>query len=168
MSNKAVGRKAETAVVILDFGPINDVPDKAPAPPMNLADPHLAFDDVLPANFFSMERLQEWLAERGAESRILTVIGASVEFVYDPEKGVETGEWKPCLSFEETATMLVINVSRGKQLKKLTNSPFMQDWANIGRVSIRPGIADGKAQIVISRPPITAEEADRINEGLFG
>lgn len=167
MSNKnAATTKAETAVTVTSFHPVNDVPDKAPAPSMDLSNPHLSFDDVLPANYFSMERVQEWLGERGAESRVLTVTGASVEFVYDPEKGVDTGEWKPCLSFEDTATMLVINVSRGKQLKKMTGSPFLRDWAKIGRIAIRPGIADGKAQIVIGHVPIVASD-DELNEALF-
>ena len=100
-----------------------------------------------------MEDLELWLEERSAESRILTVIGCTLEFVHDPEKGVETGDWKPCLSFEETATMLVVNKSRGMQLKKLTNSPFLRDWAKAGRIAIRPGIANGKAQIVIAAAP---------------
>lgn len=143
----------ETAVVVASFHPINDVPDKAPAPQLNLDDPNLAFDDVLPSNYFSMEDLELWLEERSAESRILTVIGCTLEFVHDPEKGVETGEWKPCLSFEETATMLVVNKSRGMQLKKLTRSPFLRDWAKAGRIAIRPGIANGKAQIVIAAAP---------------
>lgn len=140
--------------VVVDFSPINPVPEKAPAPPIDLQNPFLSFDDVLPANYFSMERLQEWLDEREAESRILTISAASMEYVFDPEKGVESGEWKPCLSFAETATMLVINVSRGKQLKAITGSPFMKDWGASGRqVAIKPGIADSKAQIIIKPIP---------------
>lgn len=153
MKNSTKAKTEETAVVVASFHPINDVPDKAPAPQLNLDDPNLAFDDVLPSNYFSMEDLELWLEERSAESRILTVIGCTLEFVHDPEKGVETGDWKPCLSFEETATMLVVNKSRGMQLKKLTRSPFLRDWAKAGRIAIRPGIANGKAQIVIAAAP---------------
>jgi hypothetical protein len=133
----------------LVFGPTNDVPDKAPKPQMDLTNPLLSFDDVLPSNYFSMEDLQMWLEERDAVSRVLTVTGCTVEYVYDPEKGEESGDWKPCLGFEETATLLVINKSRGMQLKKLTRSPFLKDWAEAGQVTLRPGIANGKAQIVI-------------------
>ena len=153
MKNKTNAKNEETAVALASFHPINDVPDKAPAPQLNLDDPNLAFDDVLPSNYFSMEDLELWLEERSAESRILTVIGCTLEYVHDPEKGVESGDWKPCLSFEETATMLVVNKSRGMQLKKLTNSPFLRDWAKAGRIAIRPGIANGKAQIVIAAAP---------------
>jgi hypothetical protein len=140
----------EKALAVIDFNPINNVPDKAPAPQMDLTNPNLSYDDVLPSNYFSMEELEIWLAERDAESRILTVTGCTMEYVYDPEKGETTGEWKPCLSFAETATMLVINKTRGMQLKKLTGSPFLKDWVKVGAIAIKPGIANGKAQIVIT------------------
>lgn len=168
MSKKSSKDKTEetavgdAALTLANFQPVNDVPDKAPAPQVDLTNPHLAYDDVLPSNYFSMEELERWLEERSAESRILTVIGCSVEYVYDPEKGEESGDWKPCLSFEETATMLVINKTRGQQLKKLTNSPFLRDWAKVGQIAIKPGIANGKAQIVITAvDAMTAEELDK-------
>lgn len=135
---------------IVNFRPTGDVPDKAPAPKIDLDNPNLSFDDVLQSNYFSMESLQTWLEERDAESRVLTVTGCSVEFVYDPEKGVESGEWKPCLSFAETETLLVINRSRGEMLKRISGSPFLASWAKVGQVAIKPGIANGKAQIVIA------------------
>ena len=154
----------EKALAVVDFNPINHVPDKAPAPQMDLSNPNLSFDDVLPSNYFSMEELEVWLEERNAESRVLTVTGCTMEYVYDPEKGEATGDWKPCLSFAETATMLVINKTRGMQLKKLTNSPFLKEWANAGRIAIKPGIANGKAQIIISALPhgFTGEEIDEM------
>jgi hypothetical protein len=159
--------KEETAAAIIDFQPVNDVPTKAHAPQMDLSNPNLSFDDVLPANYFSMEDLEIWLEERNAESRILTVTGCSVEYVYDPEKGEETGDWKPCLSFAETGAMLVINKSRGQQLKKLTRSPFLKDWENVGQIAIKPGIANGKAQIIIQSLPSNID-SDELNEQLFG
>lgn len=169
---------------VANFGPTLIVPDKAPALKIDIFNPDLSFDDVLPSNYFSMERLNEWLEEREAESRILTVAGASMEFVYDPEKGIEAGEWKPCLSFEETETLLVINLSRGQQLKKMTGSPFVRDWTTIGQVAIKPGIANGKAQIVFAPipgqgkgngngkrtvdPDLAKKSAQELNEDLFG
>jgi hypothetical protein len=158
--------KPETAVgnaslMLANFQPLNDVPDKAPAPQLDLTNPNLAFDDVLPSNYFSMEELELWLEERSADSRILTVTGCTMEYVYDPEKGEATGEWKPCLSFEETATMLVVNKTRGMQLKKLTKSPFLRDWANVGQIAIKPGIGNGKAQIIITAvPTMTGKDVD--------
>ena len=112
---------------------------------------------------------------REAESRILTITGCSCEFVYDPSRGEESGSWKLCLSFAETGTMLVINKSRGQQLKRLTKSPFLKDWANAGQIAIKPGIANGKAQIVIDRVPgqasgngkLAEKSLDELNEELF-
>jgi hypothetical protein len=120
--------------------------------------------DKQPSNYFSMEPLEQWLGEHGAESRVLTIAGASTEFVYDPEKGIETGEWKPCLSFAETQTMLVINVTRNQQMKKLTGSAFLREWAKAGQIAIKPGIGNGKAQIVITAVPkeYTGEEIDEM------
>jgi len=155
MNNQQTTQQTGMAVAVANFQPLNDVPNKAPVPQMDLSNPNLSFDDVLPSNYFSMEDLQLWLEEREAESRVLTLTGCTIEYVYDPERGEETGGWKPCLSFAETATMLVINKSRGLQLKKLTNSPFLKDWAQVGQVAIKPGITNGKAQIIIERVPGT-------------
>ena len=46
------------------------------------------------------------------------------------------------------------------QLKKLTKSPFLREWAKAGRVAIKPGIANGKAQIVITALPAGFTEAE--------
>ena len=162
-NSKAVKPKEETAVsplatngtatTVANFAPVNDVPDKAPAPQVDWTNPDLSFDDVLPSNYFSMEELALWLEERGAESRILTVTSCTIEYVYDPEKGEASGDYKPCLSFEETATMLVINKTRGMQLKRRTRSPFLREWARAGLIAIKPGIANGKAQIILVDVP---------------
>ena len=63
--------------------------------------------------------------------------------------------------------MLVINKSRGQQLKKLTRSPFLKDWENVGQIAIKPGIANGKAQIIIQSLPSNID-SDELNEQLFG
>ena len=60
--------KEETALTVASFHPTNDVPDKPPIPQMDLDNPNLSFDDVLPSNYYSMEDLQIWLDERGRES----------------------------------------------------------------------------------------------------
>lgn len=160
--NETKAAADDKALAVIDFNPINNVPDKAPAPQMDLTNPNLSYDDVLPSNYFSMEELEQWLEERNAESRILTVTGCTVEFVYDPEKGEASGDWKPCLSFAETATMLVINKTRGMQMKKVTGSPFLKEWAKASQIAIKPGIANGKAQIVIAAAAktYTNEEID--------
>lgn len=45
-------------------------------------------------------------------------------------------------------------------------SARMMDWAKVGRIAIRPGIADGKAQIVIGHVPVDMTD-EQLNEALF-
>lgn len=165
-----MAKKTEgTDLTVVDFSPTLDVPENAPPLPVDVQSEALSFDDLFPENFFSMEALQAWLNERGAESRLLGVTGASIELLFDPssEKPAD-GRWLPCLSFKETSTKLVVNKTRANQLRKLTGSPLMKDWAKVGAISIYAGIDNGKAQICIKRPPMTSAELDQFNKELFG
>lgn len=137
---------------VINFAPTLEVEDTAPALKVDVNNPDLAFDDVLPSNFLSMEGLQRWLNEREAESRVLTVSHVSVELLYDPKKGEKPkdGEWKPVLWFEETESGLVINKTRGEQLNKIAGSPLLARWREIGTVALTVGIFGGKAQIGIA------------------
>ena len=148
------------------------VPDNAPPMPAWASNPQASYDDALPSRYMSLERLGEWLDERQAESRVLTVTNVTCELLYDPEKEEpKDGEWKPCLHFDETTELLVINKSRGQQLKKLANSPMLASWAKVGTVALKAGIANSKAQIVISRVPTTGNADDvaaAANADLFG
>jgi hypothetical protein len=161
------------------FSPSVDVPDSAPVMPEGwVNNPNLSMDDVLPSNFISMEGLQQWLDDRDAEARVLTVIGVSIELLYDPAKDKpENGEWKPCLSFAETPSMLVVNKTRAQQLSAIARSPLLRHWAKVGQIAIRPGIGNGKAQVIIEPVPgdaSTARNGDSetdlndLNEELFG
>ncbi|MCP5101254.1 MAG: hypothetical protein GY943_37390 [Chloroflexi bacterium] len=146
-----MSKKKELATV--NFSPIATIPDDAPPIPFDVTNPALSLDDVLPSNFISMEGLQRWLDDRNAESRILTVTAVTIELLYDPERAKpENGEWKPCLSFVETPSMLVINKTRAEQLSRLVKSPLLANWADAGQIAIKPGIGNGKAQIIIQRP----------------
>ena len=104
----------------------------------------------------SLAVLEQWLEERNAESRVLTVTACTVEYLFDPQvdKNGESGEWKPVLWFAETDTGLVINKTRSGQLRHMTGSPLLAAWAHVGQITIKPGIGNGKAQIVISPVPV--------------
>ena len=157
-----------TNLTVVDFSPTFEVPDKAPTMPIDTSNPNISFDDLFPENFFSMDALQHWLAERGAESRALTVTGASMELLYDPSnEKPEDGRWLPCLSFAETTTKLVINKTRGNQLRKLTGSPLLAKWADVGPICLAVGVDGGKAMICIKRLP-EGETLDDFNASLFG
>jgi hypothetical protein len=143
------------------FSPIQPVPDNAPPPPVSLDNPNLSAGDLLVENYFGMESLQSWLDVRNAESRLLTITAVTVEFLFDPQTDPRgsSGQWKPVLWFAETSTGLVINKTRSEQLRRLTGSPLLGAWARVGVVAIKPGIANGHAQIVITAVPSAQEPA---------
>lgn len=162
-----------TDLAVINFSPTLEVPDNAPPMPIDPSNEAVSFDDLFPANFFSMEDLANWLTERKAESRILTVTGASMELLFDPAtEKPKDGRWLPCLSFEETSTKLVINKSRGNQLRRMTGSPLFKAWAHVGQIAIKAGIENGKAQIVIERVPTQSagpeESLEDFNKSMFG
>jgi hypothetical protein len=140
------------------IAPTLDVPRAAPEPQFDLADPDLNFADVFPENFFSLEGLQTIVDEIGGPL-VLTATACTVEYVFNPEKGENSGEWRPVLSFEETDTKLVLNKTRGRTVMQLARSPLVKNWGKIGRVAIRPAIRDGHAQIVIEPAPAEKEPA---------
>ncbi len=146
----------QTALTILDFTNTIEVPANAPKPPAWMFDENASIDDALPQRFMSMEALEEWLQDRHAESRILTITAITCELLYDGaegEKAAAAGEWKPVLWFEETETGLVINKTRGQQMKKLANSPLLKHWAKVGQIALKVGVFNGKAQIGITAVP---------------
>ena len=164
-------------VAVRTFEPLQEVPAQAPKPPTDLDNPNLSADDILTENYFSMAALEAWLEDRDAESRVLTVTGCSVEYLYDPQKDKDgvNGEWKPVLWFADTDTGLVINKSRSAMLRQITGSPLLAAWAQAGTIAIRPGIANGKAQIVIAPVEVAASNGnlpkeygiEEANEDLF-
>ena len=156
-------------LAVVNFAPTLEVPDNAPPLPVDVGNQHLTVDDLFPENFLSMAGLERWLNERNAESRVLTVTAVSMELLYDPSNGEKPkdGTWRPCLSFAETDSKLVINKSRAEMLSAMVQSPLIAAWAKVGAIAIKPGIANGKAQIVITRPPAAAD-IDDINADLFG
>ena len=157
-------------LVVIDFSPTLEIPNDAPIMMIDPTNQAVSFDDLFPEQFMSMAVLQDWLAERQAESRLLTVSGASMELLFDPStEKPSDGRWLPCLSFEETSTKLVINKTRGNQLRRLTGSPLLAKWATIGMVALSVGVDNGKAMICIKLPPTEGKESlEEFNKELFG
>lgn len=146
----------QTALTVTNFQNVIDVPDIAPAPPAWMLDENASIDDAIPQRFLSMESLQEWLNDRQAESRILTVTAVTCELLYDGSEGdkaAKDGEWKPVLWFAETESGLVINKTRGQQMKELTRSPLLKHWPKVGQVALKVGVFNGKGQIGITAVP---------------
>ena len=50
---------------------------------------------------------------------------------------------------------------RARAVMDLARSPFARDWGGIGQIAIKPGIKDGRAQIVIEPAPDGGESAKK-------
>jgi hypothetical protein len=140
------------------------VPETAPAPTFDLDNPKLTFVNLFPENFFSLEGLQ-LIVDEGGGPLVLTVSGCTVEYVYNPENGENSGSWKPCLSFNEVPTRLVLNKTRARAVMDLVRSPFVRDWGGIGQIANKPAIKDGHAQIVIESVPENGRKGSRKKNG---
>ena len=131
-----------------------EVPEGAKPKPDLIWDENTTVDDLAPPRFFGLEAMQESFRLRSkasgerVESMVLTIAGISQEYLCDPDRPKE-GDWKVCLSFEETPTMLVLNKTRLQQMSQITGSPFPMSWVTYGKISLRPGLFNGKGQIGI-------------------
>lgn len=175
---------SENLPAIVDFSPLYPVPEGAPPMPFDVTNSYLSADLIpsLNANFMSATRLREWLNERDADSRTVTVTGVSVELVYNPLEGEtpDKGEWKPCLSFAETPEMLVVNIPRRKQLERLTQSSLLARWAEVGQTMLMVTGEPPTHQITIMAVPGSTrpnrrngngrsrQTVSQINDELFG
>lgn len=164
-----------TLPAVTDFKNVIEVGNNAPPPPAWMFDENASIEDLLASKFLSMEVLKEWLKDRRAQARILTIKGLSCELLFDPSKGEseKDGEWKPVLWFDEIESGLVLNKTRQFHMKKVTGSPLAKAWAKVGRVvGLNVDIHEGKAQIGIEAPPMSKEDFEQqmadANELLFG
>ena len=154
-------------------------PEKAPIPAFDPGD----------ANYFDMFAPQYYnpvqaLMKEGGGPLLLQVENVAVEYVYNPEHGEDSGEWKPVVHFLSDGPALVLNQTRAKVLMKATRSIHVGDWQRVGWLEVAAGIENGKAQLVIvpSDAPGEATHAsadssgdnggntaiDELNEELFG
>ncbi len=67
-----------------------------------------------------------------------------VEYVYNPEHGEDSGEWKPVVHFVGSGPALVLNQTRAKVLMKATRSIHVDDWQRVGWLELRPVLRTGK------------------------
>ena len=158
-----------------------NTPDKAPMPDF---DPKEAnYFDMFAPQYYNLETVQALMKEGGGPL-LLQVEQVIVEYVYNPEHGEDSGEWKPVVHFVGSGPALVLNQTRAKVLMKATRSIHVDDWQRVGWLELAAGIENGKAQLVIapSDAPGEATNAsavtasgngsktaiDDLNEELFG
>ena len=162
-----------------------DLPENTPEnAPMPAFDPGEAnYFDMFSPQYYNLETVQALMKEGGGPL-LLQVEQVAVEYVYNPEHGEDSGDWKPVVHFLGNGPALVLNQTRAKTLMKATRSIHVEDWQRVGWLEVAAGIENGNAQLVIT-PSIAPGEAthsgavtagdnggemaiDELNEELFG
>lgn len=155
-----------------------NTPVKAPAP---LFDPEDAnYFDMFAPQYYNLETVQALMREGGGPL-LRQVERVAVEYVFNPERGEDSGEWKPVIHFVGNGPALVMNQTRAKVLMNASRSIHVNEWHRVGWLEVSAGIENGQAQIVITpaNPPQGTEPSatgdngrasalDEVNELLFG
>jgi hypothetical protein len=154
-----------------------NTPEKAPLPAFNPAEAN--YFDMFAPQYYNLETVQA-LEKEGGGPLLLEVDRVAVEYIYNPEHGEDSGDWKPVVHFEGNGPALVINQTRAKVLMKASRSIHVNEWHRVGWLEVSAGIENGQAQIVIAPADGPGDEngqgpnddpmatVDQINEELFG
>lgn len=125
------------------IAPLLDVPAVAPVPTFDLTNPDLTFDDVFQPNYLSAEYVEAMMEANGGVPLEYTVEQCTIEYVYDPTQGENSGEWKPVLHLAGTESKIVLNKTRAELCIAITGSRRIRDWDGLGRIHVWAG-ADKK------------------------
>lgn len=154
-----------------------NTPETAPIPAFDPSDAN--FYDMFAPQYYNLDTVQA-LMEEGGGPLLLEMDRVNVEYVYNPERGEDSGEWKPVIHFKGGGPLLVVNQTRAKVLMKAAGSIRVKEWTRVGWLEMAAGIENGQAQIVIQPSSVPAGESeavpgnddnsdlDKLNEELFG
>ena len=158
----------------------DDTPEKAPMPAF---DPNGAnYFDMFAPTYYNLDTVQA-LTKEGGGKLLLQVKSVDVEYVYDPSKGEDSGDWRPVVSFVGGGPKLVLNQTRSKVMMNASRSIHVGEWQRVGWLELWAGIENGHAQILIApaeQPRDVqrdgsadgngeqAQTIDELNEELFG
>lgn len=154
----------------------DNTPEKAPMPDFNPGDAN--YFDMFAPQYYNLDTVQALMKEGGGPL-LLQVERVAVEYVYNPERGEDSGDWKPVVHFVGNGPCLVLNQTRAKVLMQATRSIQVNQWQRVGWLEVSAGIDNGRAQIVIapaSPPPGQPQpsqngkgpDIDELNDMLFG
>jgi hypothetical protein len=157
-----------------------NTPEKAPMPTFDPNDAN--YFDMFAPQYYNLETMQA-LTKEGGGPLLLQVERVAVEYIYNPEHGEDSGEWKPIIHFVGGGPALVVNRTRAKVLMDTTRRIQVSEWHRVGWLEVSMGIENGQAQIVIT-PAETPDDqsqsntseadtdgrvdVDALNEELFG
>jgi hypothetical protein len=156
-----------------------NTPAKAPLPTFDPSEAN--YFDMFAPQYYNLDTLQALMREGGGPL-LLQVERVAVEYIYNPEHGEDSGDWKPVIYFAGSGPALVVNQTRAKVLMKATGSIHVKDWRSVGWLEVAAAIENGQAQIVIAparmpsdhnvlgEVPTTEDghlDVDALNEELF-
>ena len=158
-----------------------NTPEKAPMPAFDPIEAN--YFDMFAPQYYNLETVQTLMKEGGGPL-LLQVERVDVEYVFNPEHGEDSGEWKPVVHFVGNSPALVLNQTRAKVLMKATRSIHVSDWQRVGWLELAAGIENGNAQLLITPADAPGEATqsgtvtvadngsstaiDDLNEELFG
>lgn len=165
-----MSKKNGELILASPIAPTLEIPDAAPMPHFDLNDPELTMMDVFAPNFFNGQTVTDIYEETGGWP-VYTVIACNIEPIYNgrEDKDGKKTEFKPVLTFAETAIRLVLNVTRASVIARAVKSKRIVDFAAVGKLelSVPGGLnAKGEGEIVIRR--VMSKTVEEINEELFG
>jgi hypothetical protein len=124
----------------------DNTPEKAPVPRFDPGDAN--YFDMFAPQFYNLETVQTLMKEGGGPL-LLKIVSVDVEYVFNPERGEDSGEWKPVIHFANGGPALVVNRTRARTLMDAAGSIQVKDWSRVGWLEVAVGIENGQAQIVI-------------------
>lgn len=144
-----------------------DLPDDAAALGFDPNAESFSWFDVMPANYWSLELLEERKQLLGGWP-VLTADKITLQQVIDPLDDNPDRTPKLVLHFAENAPAVVINKSRARLLTALTGTANPALWVErlpSKQLGIEAGILYGKAQIVLAVVGSADEQSpiDKIN-----
>ena len=155
-----------------------NTPVKAPAPVFDPQDAN--YFDMFAPQYYNLETVQALMREGGGPL-LREVERVAVEYVFNPERGEDSGEWKPVIHFVGNGPALVVNQTRAKVLMNASRSIHVNEWHRVGWLEVSVGIENGQAQIEITPakpqsgtdPSVTGGNGrtgalDEVNDLLFG
>ena len=156
------------------------VPNNAPTPHFDPFDPELRISDVLVENYFNIENVQAAIKANDGIPPVFAFERVYSDFVYNPETGVQSGDWKLVVEFQATPTQLVLNRTRSSLLIQAAGTDKLAEINDRLRgtpFALDVQVMNGHQQVVlIFATPVDAKgvenlepvDLEEVNADLFG
>lgn len=150
--------------------PVLDVPNGVGLPVYDIFNPDLTFYDVFQPAYLSAEYVEKLVEANGNMPIFYMVEACTVEYIFDPEKGELSGEWKPVLHLAGTESKIVLNKTRAQICAGIVRSMRVADWGRVGRIEVWAGMdkATRKYQLLLrsATPPVAEQGGGEVGDAV--